>query len=187
MTRNEKDTVVTVRVTEDLKNDAKENTEHGEISKELRDVLRRLAYGKSSIESRREKIKWKLRRKRDLIDEKRRERRRIDAEIDSLESEAARLEAELSEMEERSDAKSVLIDQLDHQLNQGERVTPEKIGDQFDADEIISELMNRNPDVPDAAFRSPNPGEPWNWKAAETGVSDESLIQPNGMTAGGDP
>jgi len=101
---------------------------------------------------------------RDRIDDLRRERRRIDAEIESQESRATRLEERISKLEERTDAFETVVDTLESMMLDGARIFPERVDDELDAQRVMEELKERNPDVPEYAFRLADRQEPTDWR-----------------------
>jgi len=151
---------------ERLRDDAKRNTERGELSQDVRDLFRRKAYGSggTSENSELEQAQAELADIRDRIDELRRERRRIDAEIETQESRATRLEERISKLEESSDRFETVVETLESLLLDGSRIYPERVDDELNADKVIQELRSRNPDVPDEAFRLSKPDEPFDWR-----------------------
>lgn len=151
---------------ERLRDDAKRNTERGELSEDVRDLFRRKAYGAAgtSENTELEQAQAELNDIRDRIDELRRERRRIDAEIETQESRATRLEERISKLEEGSDKFETVVETLESMLLDGSRIYAERVDDELDAVRVIKELRSRNPDVPDEAFRLSKPDEPFDWR-----------------------
>lgn len=158
-----------VKMRRQLRDDAKRNTERGELSEEVRDLFRRKAYGidATSGNSEIDRLKAELTDVRDRIDDLRRERRKIDAEIESQESRATRLEERISRLEERSDKFDTVVDTLESMLLDGARIFPERVDDELDSERVIKELKERNPEVPDHAFRLAKPHEPTDWRDVE--------------------
>lgn len=158
-----------VKMRRQLRNDAKRNTERGELSEEVRDLFRRKAYGldSESENSELDRLEAELTDVRDRIDELRRDRRKIDAEIESQETRATRLEERISKLEQRSDKFSTVVDTLESMLLDGARIYPERVDDELDAKRVMAELQDRNPDVPDYAFRLSKPHEPIDWREVD--------------------
>lgn len=150
-----------------LRDDAKRDTDHGELSAEIRDLFRRIAYGGTGGSSELDRVRSELDSVRDHIDDLRRQRRKIDAEIESKETRATRLEERIEKLESKSEQFDTTVETLEKVLLDGSRVFPNRIDDDLDASRVIEELKERNPDVPDHAFRLAKPHEPNNWRDAE--------------------
>jgi len=157
-----------VKLRRQLREDAKRNTKRGELAEDVRDLFRRKAYGFSadSENTELERTRAELEKVRERIDDLRRERRRIDAEIESQESRATRLEEKVSRLEERDDRFSTVVETLESLLLDGARIFPERVDDDLDAEAVITELKERNPDVPAKAFELSTPNEPTDWRDA---------------------
>jgi chromosome segregation ATPase len=158
-----------VKMTRRLRDDAKRNTDRGELSEDVRDLFRRKAYGISgtSDNSELQQAKAEIANVRDRIDDLRRDRRKIDAEIETQETRAARLEERISKLEEKGDNFNAVVETLESMLLDGARVFPERVDDDLDAERVISELKDRNSDVPDHAFRLSKPHEPMDWREVD--------------------
>jgi len=52
-------------------------------------------------------------------------------------------------------------------LLDGARIFPERVDDELDAERVISELKERNPDVPEYAFRLSKQHEPIDWREVD--------------------
>lgn len=155
-----------VAMPERLRDDAKRNTERGELSQDVRDLFRRKAYGSAgtSDNTELEQTQAELNDVRDRIDELRKERRRIDAEIETQESRATRLEERVEKLENNTEKFDTVLETLESILLDGGRIYPERVDDELEADRVIQELRSRNPDVPDEAFRLSKPDEPFDWR-----------------------
>jgi len=149
-----------------LREDAKRNSERGELSEDVRDLFRRKAYGTggTSQNTELEQKQAELDDVRDRMDDLRRERRRIDAEIESQESRATRLEERISKLEEKGDTFETVVNTLESLMLDGARIFPERVDDELDSDRVINELKERNPDIPDTAFRLAKGHEPTDWR-----------------------
>jgi len=163
-----------VKMPERLREDAKRNTERGELAKEVRKVFRRIAYGASSVDetSELDKTKAELREVRRQIDDLRRERGRIDNEIESQETRAARLEERVQSLESERDEIQQAIEMLENMLQNGERMFVKRIKNAADVDgdtaaEIQQRLRDRNADVPDHAFDLSHPNQPNDWREVD--------------------
>jgi len=136
---------------------AKEKLDHGELSTELRETIHRIAYGEEI--SKRERLHKRLAEKREEKDKKRAEIREAQAELEELEGEIKRIEERLDGMERREDKYEATLEMLEETLYAGGRVFEEhgqvmkaaKIGGK-EPEDVIDELKDRNPSVPDHAF-----------------------------------
>lgn len=169
MSRNtDKDETVryNVQMRRQLREDAKRNTERGELAEDVRNLFRRRAYGHAgeADNSELERARAELEEVRDRLDDLRRERRQIDAEIESQESRATRLEERITRLEEQDGKFETVVETLESILLDGGRIFPERVDDDLDAGEVIDELKDRNPHVPEHAFDLARPGEPTDWR-----------------------
>jgi len=155
-----------VKMPSRLRDDAKRNSERGELSEGVRDLFRRRAYGEAATSGNTEleRMQAELRDVRNRIDDLRRERRQIDAEIESQETRETRLEERLSALEEKNDEFGTVIETLETMLKDGARIFPERVDDDLNSDEVIQELKNRNPDIPDMAYELANVHEQNDWR-----------------------
>jgi len=136
---------------------AKEKLDHGELSTELRETIHRVAYGEEI--SKRERLHKQLAELRDEKDAKRAKLRELQADVEEIEGKIARIEERLDGMERREDKYEATLEMLEETLCAGGRVFEDhgqvmkaaKIGGVEPA-EVIEELKDRNPSVPDHAF-----------------------------------
>lgn len=171
MTDTDKTVRYNVQMPETLREDAKANSERGELASEVRDVFRRKAYGlgESETPSQIEQTKAELREVRNQIDEWRAKRDRIDAKIKTKEARANRLEERLSDLEEERSEMDTYLEVLENMLQNGERMWPVRIKNAVDvnrdtAGELYEELRARNGELPDAAFDEPSIHTPSDWR-----------------------
>lgn len=162
-------TQVGFEVNADAYEKAKSKLPWGGVSSELRTKVHELAYGTQTTERRRLK---------DKLEDLRKERREIDNDIDEKKHERDEKERGISRVEERLDTLMQqdgeydgFLEAIESNLHQGYRVDPNhgQIEDAADLgdctrDEVIKDLKERNPELPDKAFREPNHDEPANWK-----------------------
>lgn len=138
---------------------AKEKLDHGELSTELRETVNRIAFGEEI--SKRERAHRRLAELRDKKDDLRNEKRAIEGELEEVEGEIKRLEERLDKMERREDKYEATLEMLEETLKAGGRVFEDhgqvmkaaKIGGK-EAEDVIEELKERNPSIPDHAFVS---------------------------------
>jgi len=145
-------------------------TEHGEKTEILRQRVYEVAHGQDVAEK--ERVKDQLR-------EKRNDRRELDREIQDMKNERDELDREIERLEERLDT---LLEQdgeidgalevIESELHDGVRIydghtqvkEAARIGD-MEPNDVIDRLKERNPSVPDEAFRLAKPHEDPRWKA----------------------
>lgn len=162
-----------VKMRRQLREDAKRNTERGELSEGVRDLFRRKAYGEQAAgeTTELERTKAELRDVRDRIDDLRRERSRIDTEIESQETRAARLEERVEALEEKQSDLEQTVKTLENMLQSGDRMWPTKVKNAADVDkdtaiQLHEQLKDRNPDLPPEAFEQSSPHEAFDWQEA---------------------
>jgi chromosome segregation ATPase len=167
-------------VERDAKELAKEKLEYGELSTELRETIQRIAFGEEI--SKREQSRKRLAELRDAKDKKRSEIREAEAELEQIEDEIARVEERLDGMERREDKYEASLEMLEESLRSGQRVFEDhgqvikaaKIGG-MEPEDVIEELKDRNPMVPDHAFVSGmHVTEDWNGVVGAEDTGDSS-------------
>jgi len=137
---------------------AKDKLNHGELSTELRETIHRIAYGEEI--SKRERMHKQLAELREEKDSLRAEKREIEAEIEEVEGKITRIEERLDGMERQEDKYEATLELLEETLYDGGRVFADhgqvmkaaKIGGKESSD-VIEELQERNPSIPDHAFK----------------------------------
>jgi chromosome segregation ATPase len=148
---------VNFKVEASAKDLAREKLDHGQLSTELRETIHRIAYGEEI--SKRERLHKQLADLREEKDSKRAEIRELQAEVEEIEGKIARVEERLDGMERREDKYEATLELLEETLYSGGRVFEDhgqvmkaaKIGGTEPA-EVIEELQERNPSIPDHAF-----------------------------------
>lgn len=144
-------------VEEAAKDLAKDKLDHGELSTELRETIHRIAYGQEI--SKRERLQRQLADLRDDKDSIRSTIREKQAELEEVEDKITRVEERLDGMERREDKYDATLQMLEEKLYDGGRVFEDhgqvlkaaKIGGK-EPEDVITELKERNPSVPDHAF-----------------------------------
>jgi len=169
MSKKDEEVRFNVKMRRQLREDAKRNTDRGDLSEDVRDLFRRKAYGHGaeSENTELERIRAELQEVRERIDDLRRNRRKIDAEIETQETRATRLEERVERFEEQSDNFETVVETLESILIDGGRIFPERVDDDLEAERVIRELKERNPDVPSYAFKLSHPNEPTDWRRVE--------------------
>jgi len=156
---------------------AMERLEHGEMSERLRDLVTEIAYGADI--SKRQRVKKRL-------DELREQRSEVQQDIRSLENEEERITANISSLEgtleylndvdgEYHGALQVIEDVLEKgariDIDHSQVIRAAKIRD-TEPEDVIFDLKQRNPDIPDQAFRWAKEGELANWLHDESSQSN---------------
>ena len=175
MTNNRKRS--TFLVDEATLEQAKDGLDRGELSKELRATVERLAYGADVAQETR--LTDQLRTLRENRREKRQERDNIETELEELNRKIERVEQRLDNLREQEGKYDGVLAMLEEDLHSGVRILggsdkikrAAELGD-CSVDEVIEDLKERNPEVPEKAFRPAQAGEPADWQSDET----ESLL-----------
>lgn len=162
-----------VKMRRQLREDAKRNTERGELADGVRNLFRRKAYGEQAAgeTTELERTKAELRDVRDRIDDLRRDRSRIETEIESQETRATRLEERVESLEEKQNDLEQTVETLENLLQNGERMWPTKVKNAADVDkdtavQLHEQLKDRNPDLPKEAFEQASVHEDFDWREA---------------------
>lgn len=147
-----------IRMKRHLRDAAKRQTEHGELSERTRELFRSIAYGEEIRHE--ERLKQELQTKRQKRDEKKAKVRELQAEIENLESDITRLEEKVENRNARRDKYEGMLETLETLLEDDVRVFPEHgVVKQAAAvkgvepREVIDELKERNPDEPEQSFQ----------------------------------
>ena len=175
MTNNRKRS--TFLVDEATLEQAKDGLDRGELSKELRATVERLAYGADVAQETR--LTDQLRTLRENRRDKRQERDNIETELEELNRKIERVEQRLDNLREQEGQYDGVLAMLEEDLHSGVRILggsdkikrAAELGD-CSVDEVIEDLKERNPEVPEKAFRPAQAGEPAAWNSDNT----ESLL-----------
>jgi len=171
--RDDKDDEVryNVKMRRQLRDDAKRNTERGELAENVRELFRRKAYGEGATGTTTEveRLKAELREVRERIDDLRDERSKIETEIQSQERRANRLEERIDQTEQQQSELDQTLNTLENMLQNGERMWPTRVKNAADVDKgtaqkIYQQLRNRNAELPNAAFTEPAVHESTDWR-----------------------
>lgn len=157
------------KVDEDALEDAKEKCDHGELSEELRRTVQRLAYGSEA--TKRERVKEELETLREDKREVVVEKQQLQSKEQEIQRKIERKEAELDALQDTEAEYNGMLESIEADLHSGARVwedmskveTAAQKADKTTT-EVMSELKERNPDVPDEAFRQSRAGERGRWK-----------------------
>lgn len=151
------DDQINFTVDSDAKELAKEKLDYGELSKRLRQTVEQIAFGEDV--SKHTQLQQRLETLREEKDELRGKRRKIDADLETVEQKITRVEEQLSELDKREDRYEAALEMLEESLAEGGRVFPDhgqvvraaRLGN-VDEDQVIEDLKERNPSVPAHAF-----------------------------------
>lgn len=159
---------------------AKHNTDHGELSREIAETVKRIAYGEAAAD--RAQIKRELEQTRDMEDAIRGDIREQQAKLDRLQRKEARLEERLTEMTDQEERYEGHLESLEGQLADGNHVFPSHGGvkraaaahDEKSETTVIADLKERNPTIPAHAFQPYHEtGERWDGVGDDDGDDDE--------------
>lgn len=150
-------TQVSLRVKARDKEAAKDQLEFGELSEVVRRAIKQAAYGEDVADH--DALKKQLERKRDKRDKKRKEARAAEAEAEELDREVMKLEERMSQKKSRESKYEGHLESLESHLRAGENISVGHGAVSRAADiggvpesEVIEELKDRNPNIPDHAF-----------------------------------
>lgn len=148
---------VSHRVPSHVRDAAQAQTEHGELSKMVRSLYKRIAFGDTDGGA--EAVEIELERVRAEKDEIREEIRSLQQELQTLEQQETRLEEKQSKHRSRRDKYEGHLESLEEQLYDGTHLDPghpsvvaaaEVIG--ASPGDVVEDLKDRNPGIPDGAF-----------------------------------
>jgi len=167
MKDNEKRT--TFIVDENTLEEAKSGLDRGDLSNELRSTVERLAHGADVAEETR--LKDRLETIREDKRELRQERDQIERQLEEKSREEERIEQRLDHLRDQEGEYDGVLAMLEEDLHDGVRIIgggekiqkAARIGD-CTTDDVIDDLKERNPDVPEDAYRRARAGEEPNWK-----------------------
>lgn len=151
---------------------AKEKLEFGEMSEELRGRVKEIAYGTDT--TRREEL-------RELLESLRTDKREIDTEIHTLQEKRAekerkieRVENQLDKIRDTDGEYNGALEMLETELFDGVRIHPQHEGVKRAAEiaekpkqDVLTDLQERNADVPTYAFELSSPHEPTDWREVD--------------------
>lgn len=157
-------TQVSHLVPKSVKDDAKENAGHGDLSDAVRQAYRIIAYGDDYEDTFR--LQQRLERARNEYERLVEDKEQVEREMRDVADRIDTLEAKLEEAEEADEAYEDELQRLEESIKAGEHIFPDhakvenaaEIGSVSPQD-VISELKNRNPDIPDDAFKPAHKAE----------------------------
>lgn len=161
------------RVPEHIRDAAKENTDHGELSEMVRSLYKRIAHG--DTEGGVESVAIELERIRAKKDDLRDQVRKLQNELQALEQEETRLEEKLTSRRSRQDKYEGRLESLEAMLLNGSHVDADApaVRDAADelgctAEDVIEDLKQRNPSAPDYAFEPMDQAD-YRWHGVQEG------------------
>lgn len=161
----------TVQMPKRLREDAKDNSAHGELSEAVREIFRERAYGigRDETPSKLDQKQAQLRDVREHIDDVRQQRKELQAELETYEARENRLEEEIRHLEREQNQLEQSIEMLTNMLHNGERMWPTRIKNAAEVDEetavqIHDELKQENAELPERAFEEPGIHDPADWR-----------------------
>lgn len=174
----EYDKTVNFKANSQTVKEAKDKLEHGEMSEELRGRLDEIAHGTDVAEENR--LTDRIQTLREDRRELRREREQIEEAIEEKNRNIERIEARLDELREQEGEYDGVLAMLETDLQDGVRIMEgtdkvkraAQIGD-CEPKDVIQDLKDRNPDMPDKAFRQARGNEEPNWKGDDSELSFE--------------
>jgi chromosome segregation ATPase len=142
-----------------VKEAAKDKTQHGELSELCRDLFRRVAFGEEVAEH--QQVEQEIQRERERIDGIDQEIRELQTEREKHRTRLSRLEERLSQTQSANDRFDAKLEEIEiEKIYQGVPAVPDLPCIQRAANEVgerpehvINELRERNPHLPEAAFR----------------------------------
>jgi len=165
----------TFLVDETTLEEAKGKLDHGELSEELRTTVQRIAHGAEVAEETR--LTDHLETLREARRKKRQERDNIEQELEEINRDIERTERRLEQLREQDGEYDGVLSMLEEDLHDGRRILggsdkikrAASIGD-CSVDDVVEDLRERNPNVPDKAFRPARDDEEPRWKTDTTGI-----------------
>ena len=170
-------TQVGFEVDKDTVETAKQKLEFGEMSQRLRETLEAIAHGTEVAEETR--LTDRLQTLREERRSLRQQRDNVENDLDEVNRKIERVEQRLDSLREQDGQYDGVLAMLEEDLHSGVRILggsdkikrAAELGD-CSVDEVIEDLKERNPEVPEKAFRPAQAGEPADWQSDET----ESLL-----------
>lgn len=148
---------INVKVPKWVKQEYRRTHDHGDLSRDIRKLLERKAFGEEL--SKRAQAERRIDEITDEIDTLRAERDEIDDKIDELETELAQLEDRVEQWDDREAEFERRLERCEQELYGGGRLFPDHglvkaaaNAGGVNPEDVIAELKDQNPDVPDHAF-----------------------------------
>lgn len=155
---------VYVEVPAETKQLAKERLEHGGLTRVCRERLEEIAHGKETSEKNR--VKDQLKDLRDKRRELKTQRDEIESELDDIEIKIERAEQRLDEIQDREGEYEGALSMLEEQLADGNhlfighgQVQEAAERGNCTQQDVLDDLKERNPTIPDEQFEEKHLGE----------------------------
>lgn len=169
---------VVFNATEEAVETAKGKLEHGELSERLRETIRTIAYGAETTE--RERLREKLKDLREDGREIDQQIRELRVDREEINRDIERVETRLEQLQEDDGKYDGVLEMLETDLSDGVRITSgsprvqraAEIGN-CEPTQVIDDLKDRNPEIPDKAFRTAHAGEDADWRDTRTNAFAE--------------
>lgn len=155
---------INVKVPERTKELAKEELEHGGLTRVVQETLSQIAHGGKTTE--RQRTLDHLEELRDEKREKVEERNTLDSEINDLELKIERAENRLDELDDKMGEYEGMLQLIESQMHEEQmhvdpghgkiRDAAKKAG--CDESDVIDDLRERNPDLPEGQFQAKDRG-----------------------------
>lgn len=150
----------TVTMPRHLRDAAKRNTEHGELSEAVRERYREIAYGEEIAKNERKKQELaEVRQEKDRLREQLTE---IQAKLENVERKERRLEEQVEESRAIEQEYETILETLEAEVRDGAHITTKRTSVKNAAEikgcepeAVVQELKDRNPEIPDCAFKPP--------------------------------
>jgi len=160
MSENEEMVQLVVEVPKETKEVAKRNLEYGGLSREVRNTLARIAHGEETAELQR--VKDNLEDLRDKRSELKQSRDEIENKLSDIERKIERNEKKLDRLRDMESEYEGRLMSIEEQMIEDEiRVFHDhgqilSVAQEYGLEpiDVINDLQERNPDLPDKQFRS---------------------------------
>lgn len=137
---------------------AKRKLEHGGLTREIRECIERIAHGAEVSEKQR--LKDDLEEMRDERQGLKQERSRIDDDLDALERKIERAENKLDQLRDKEGEYEGALRMIEESMHEDGMCVFEGHGQVQEAaelgncsqDDVVNDLKNRNPTLPDSRF-----------------------------------
>lgn len=169
---------INVAVPKSVHETAKKKLEYGGITREVRESLRRVAFGEDM--NQRSRLEQQMSELQEEREELRAERREIDAKIETIETKISGLQDDVSQLSSEEERYESKLEELEYRVREdGTRLWPENThvervakASQREPEAVVHDLKQRNPDVPDYAFEE---GDLYRTEQSWSGVPDEDI------------
>lgn len=172
---------IAVNVPASVHETAKMKLEYGGISREVREALRRVAFGEDM--NQRSRLEQQMEELKDEREELRADRRELDAKIANIDSKIDGIQDDISQLSSEEERYESKLEELEYRVREdGTRLYPgnghvERIAKEAkrEPEAVVNDLKERNPDIPDYAFEQGDlhrQNQRWN------GVPEEDIDLP---------